>query len=75
MLHEEILDVVASDEFSSSLQQSGGACAQVGIQICSKIERIQALTERIRIIFDSEESPDPLTSGFIWESGSGSELV
>ena len=39
VLHEEILDVVASDEFSSSLQQSGGACAQVGIQICSKIER------------------------------------
>ena len=29
VLHEEILDVVASDEFQSSLQQSGGACAQV----------------------------------------------
>jgi len=31
VLHEEILDVVASDEFSTSLQQSGGACAQVNL--------------------------------------------
>ena len=29
VLHEEILDVVSSEEFQTSLQQSGGACAQV----------------------------------------------
>jgi len=29
ILHEEILDVVSSEEFQTSLQLSGGACAQV----------------------------------------------
>ncbi len=29
VLHEEILDVVSSEEFQTSLQLSGGACAQV----------------------------------------------
>jgi len=29
VLHEGILDVVSSEEFQTSLQLSGGACAQV----------------------------------------------